>query len=1099
MKKFLFILVFSSVSFIVNISAQGVSKLFGLVGGTPQGDQSSNGYLFSTDSSGTNFQVQYSFPVITFGANPANVELALYNGKLYGTTYQGGTGSYGTIFEYDPVTNIYTKKFDFGANITLYGYNPKGSLLLYNGKFYGLAQSGGTNFAGTIFEWDPATNIFTKKYNFIGSGGSGPQNSLRLLNNKMYGTTLQGGSSNVGVVFQWDPATNIYTDLLDLTGSGAGNGSNFNSNVTVYNNKLYCMSQQGATNNYGALYAIDPSLPNGSNTTIIKVFDGTTGGNANNNEMMVYNNKLYGCLYSAGSNNSGTLFQLDPATNIFTKLVDFNYTPTGRGPLGRLVLNGTKFLGMCNDGGANATGTIYEWDPANPTTVVKKYDFGANNFDNPIQPGIAMFLYNGKYYGTTYNGGFVDQGTLFAYDYTANTVAKKLNFNAAENGRIPYGQPTLLNGKIYGTCYTGPQEIFGAPYGTIWEFDPSTSIYSRKFLFSNVNSGANGRRPISSPVAYNGKLYGTTANGGISDWGVLYEFDPATNAFAKKDFQPLGGAFPAGEPVVFNNKLYGMTYAGGIGNNGIIYSFDPATQVLSKLYDVQNVGSNKPNAGFVVYNNKLYSTTSDGGANNSGAVFSFDPATNIATSLADLSSSIGVTVQNAMTVYNSKMYNTALSGGSGGRGTIFSFDPATNSLNNLYSFPNSAGGNGYNPQGRLTINGNKMYTTTQESGGITRVVEFDPATNAVTAKSSNTSTNTNLIVARNGLTVVPAFIANGQPNSCEAYPIVVINGSNNNKWVPILNSAGDVVAEIKGNGNNLGNVNASVYINSAIVREDPKHQLYLDRNITITVQNQPTSNVDIRLYIKTNEYLSLKNAFNSQSQPSGIVTINDIAIFKNEQGCSASITANASKLTTTASLYEYGYVLSASVGSFSSFYFAKNSFTILPVNLLSFNAVKEKDKVALYWNTANEINLQQYEVEKSTDGLNYSKITAQLAKGNTSNTYTATDRIPIKGFNYYRLKMIDKDRRFNYSNIVRVDFSVIEKISISPVPAKDYIIVNGTDNFNHLQITDITGKRVRTINKNSTNRYSLAGLINGIYFVRLSGGENAETIKIVIQ
>ena len=115
MKKFLLFIV---VPLLLSIgaNAQGVSKLFGLVGGYPQSDQSSNGYLFSTDSSGNNFQIKYNFPVTTFGANPQNVELALFNSKLYGTSAAGGTANLGTIFEYDPATNIYTKKFDFGTN-----------------------------------------------------------------------------------------------------------------------------------------------------------------------------------------------------------------------------------------------------------------------------------------------------------------------------------------------------------------------------------------------------------------------------------------------------------------------------------------------------------------------------------------------------------------------------------------------------------------------------------------------------------------------------------------------------------------------------------------------------------------------------------------------------------------------------------------------------------------------------------------------------------------------------------------------------------------------------------------------------------------------
>ena len=126
---FLAILIFSAAA-----AAQGVSKLFGLVGGYPQASHTTNGFLFSTDSTGTNFQLRYEFPVTNPGGLPANMELAQYNGKLYGTTLQGGSYNAGVIFEYDPTTNIYTKKYDFNTAASA-PYSPKGGLLLYNSKF----------------------------------------------------------------------------------------------------------------------------------------------------------------------------------------------------------------------------------------------------------------------------------------------------------------------------------------------------------------------------------------------------------------------------------------------------------------------------------------------------------------------------------------------------------------------------------------------------------------------------------------------------------------------------------------------------------------------------------------------------------------------------------------------------------------------------------------------------------------------------------------------------------------------------------------------------------------------------------------------------
>jgi uncharacterized repeat protein (TIGR03803 family) len=1101
MKKFLFF-VLVALLFSIAAVAQGVSKLFGLVGGYPQANQSTNGFLFRADSSGNNVQLQYDFPVTVSGGLPGNLELVPYNGKLYGTTTQGGIYNYGTIFEYDPVTNSYTKKYDFGSSLTATGGTPKGSLLLYNGKFYGLAGEYGANFLGNLFEWDPATNIFTKKFDFTGTGGgypgSYPQNSLRLYNGKMYGTTQQGGTNNQGVVFEWDPSSNVYKDMYD---GNVTTGREFYNNVTVYNNKLYGMSYYGGVNNQGVLFVIDPALANGVNYTVLKEFSYTAdGANASNNEMIVYNNKLYGCLNQGGTGNRGTLFEFNPATTGFTKLVDFDYYITGGNPQGKLVANGTKFLGLCSQGNvANGTGTVFEWDPANPTTVVKKIEFGPNNFDNIINPGSTFVLFNSKFYAVSYNGGFVNRGTLFEYDYALNTVTKKLNFDAAETGRVPYGKPTLLNGKLYGTCYYGPQEIFGSPYGCIWSFDPSSSTYSRKIIFDNVNNSINGRGPVSSPVAYNGKLYGVTQNGGVSDLGVLYEYDAVSNVYTKKDMQPIGGQYPSAEPVVFNSKLYGTTTAGGNGNNGIIYCYDPATGILSKVYDLNTLGSYSSNAGLVVYNNKLYGTTLSGGANNAGAIFSFDPATNTGTSLYDLTTANGQSVYNAMTVYNNKMYNTALGGGANGRGTIFQFDPATNGLNLLHSFI-SGGPTGYDPHGGLTVSGNKLYCITNDGSSIIDLLELDPATNIVTTKSAYTVAVNNQPVMHNGLTVVPAFIANGTPGSCETYPTVVINGSNNNQWVPILNAAGDVVAEIKANGNNLGNVNASSYINNTTVREDPIKRLYMDRNLTITVQNQPSSNVDIRLYVKTAEFLALKNATNSLGQPSGISTINDVAIFKNEQSCSGTLTQNAARITTVTNAYEYGYVLTASINSFSTFFFAKNTFTALPLTIINFDAVKQEQSVKLNWVTENEINVASFEVEKSSNASDFTATATVAAKGNIApNNYSINDNHPFAGVNYYRLKAVDKNNQFKYSGIVKVDFSKRYTISILPNPAKDFITINGADAFKQIQVIDVTGTVVKQMNKEATNRYNISGLNKGVYFIKLINQQETVTSKIVIE
>jgi uncharacterized repeat protein (TIGR03803 family) len=181
-------------------------------------------------------------------------------------TKSGGAYNLGVLFEYDPLSDIYTKKIDFdGSNNGSY---PFGSLILYQDQLYGMATYGGVNGCGVIFVYDPATSTYTKKKDFDFINGSAPYGSFTQYNGKMYGLTYAGGTSQEGVIFEWDPISNTLIKKLDFDGPERGN------------------------------------KPDGSLT----FFDG-----------MFYGMTLYG-----GSNNLGVAFEWNPNTNNFTKLLDFN-------------------------------------------------------------------------------------------------------------------------------------------------------------------------------------------------------------------------------------------------------------------------------------------------------------------------------------------------------------------------------------------------------------------------------------------------------------------------------------------------------------------------------------------------------------------------------------------------------------------------------------------------------------------------------------------------------------------------------------------------------------------------------------------------------
>ena len=105
--------------------------------------------------------------------------------------------------------------------------------------------------------------------------------------------------------------------------------------------------------------------------------------------------------------------------------------------------------------------------------------------------------------------------------------------------------------------------------GVLFEWDPETNSFSKKLEFNGTETG---RSPNGSLIlGDNGKLYGTTGYGGIHDKGVLYEWDPATDTYAKMlDFNGAeNGSDPAGDMVEADNgKFYGMTASGGEFNQG---------------------------------------------------------------------------------------------------------------------------------------------------------------------------------------------------------------------------------------------------------------------------------------------------------------------------------------------------------------------------------------------------------------------------------------------------------------------------------------------------------------------------------------------------
>ena len=507
---------------------------------TNQGGANNHGVLFEYDPATSTYSKKLDFNNTTNGAGPKGNLTQAGNGKLYGMTNYGGASGTGVLFEYDPATSTYTKKLDFINNTT--GFYPNGSLAIAaNGKLYGTTTSGGAN-NGVLFEYDPATSTFTKKFDFNGANGSNPGSSLNLATNgKLYGLTQDGGSLSDGVLFEYDPATSSFAKKLDfnLTEGESPRGSL----AQASNGKFYGTTNGGGATGDGTLFEFDPAT---AMYTKKVDFIGANGLNPQGSLVLAGYGKMYGMTSDGGTNSAGVMFEYDPATSAFTKKLDFNYTTTGGNPYGSLVLAGNgKLYGLTAYGGVNDKGVIFEYDPAT-NIYSKKIDFSSGS--GGYQPeGDLMQATNGKLYGMTRLGGTSDLGVIFEYDIATNTIAKKVDFTGA-NGENPAGNLAQApNGKLYGMTERGGANNIGV----LFEYDPATSVYTKKLDF---NGAANGGTPYGSlELSSNGKLYGFTTSGGVNNFGVLFEYDAATSTYTKKqDFAGANGAYPYKGSLLFS-------------------------------------------------------------------------------------------------------------------------------------------------------------------------------------------------------------------------------------------------------------------------------------------------------------------------------------------------------------------------------------------------------------------------------------------------------------------------------------------------------------------------------------------------------------------
>src|ERR1039457_1437057 len=298
------------------------------------------------------------------GASPFAGLVQATNGDLYGTTRDAGANDDGAIFKITPggtLTTLYS--FCAQTNCTDGAPPYAGLVQAANGDLYGTTYYGGTNGGGTVFKITQGGTL-TTLYSFCSqtncTDGDGPIAGLvQAANGDFFGTTSSGGANGYGTVFKITPGGTL---------------------TTLYS---FC-SQSGCT---------DSATP----------YAGL---------VQAANGNLYGATGEGGAHGSGTIFKITPSGTL-TTLHSFNRTDGGAPEAGLVQAADGDLYGTTITGGAIGLGTVFKITPSGTLTTLYSFcsQSGCTDGDNP-GAGLVQDT-NGDFYGTTFNGGANNFGTVF--------------------------------------------------------------------------------------------------------------------------------------------------------------------------------------------------------------------------------------------------------------------------------------------------------------------------------------------------------------------------------------------------------------------------------------------------------------------------------------------------------------------------------------------------------------------------------------------------------------------------------------------------------------------------------------------------------------
>ena len=347
---------------------------------------------------------------------------------------------------------------------------------------------------------------------------------------------------------------------------------------------------------------------------------------------------LYGTTDGGGGSDDGAVFKLTPGSGGYTETVLYAFSgkPDGALPYSTLV-EGKKgvLYGTTYSGGSLGDGCVFALTPSRAgyvESVLYSFSGSAGDGGNPYA-GLFIDKKSGVLYGTTLYGGAYGPGAVFSLTPTGNGWSEKViySFRGGNDGAVPYAG--LIQDKD-GTFYGATIEGGPANAGTIYKLTPAGNSYSESVLYAFKGGSGDGAAPYGLLLNKMQALYGTTLDGGTTGNGTVFELKPSGSAYTEKlvySFQGGndGSAPHSGLTLTKGGTLYGTTSAGGLYGSGTVFELARSHGAYAESVAYSFEGY--PDAGspfgnlFETKAGTLLGLSFNGGYDGNGTVFQITP------------------------------------------------------------------------------------------------------------------------------------------------------------------------------------------------------------------------------------------------------------------------------------------------------------------------------------------------------------------------------------------------------------------------------------------------------------------------------------------